>query len=524
LAEGQVYAGDSNFYKRSLNAYAAVTPAQVRMSMTRWLSAPPLRIRLIPGDRPVYQDASGPAKRIAQGVVPPSTKRIVPPIGTLSALKFPAVERSTLSNGVRVTYARRTAVPVTQMALVFDAGVAADQPDARGLQSFALNLLDEGAAGMSSQAIAEREEELGADIGASSTNDVSQVTLSALSANLAPSLDLLQSIVERPDFQPADVERVRTQVLTGIAQQQKDPNGIAARALPALLYGPSHPYGAPGSGDPQAVRGFTRADLVGFQQRWLRPDNVQIFVVSDQPLASLVPQIEARFGQWATPGVAKGAKAFGALPARPTGQRIVLIDRPGSPQSVILGAEVTPVDPRGDVVAVQGASEVLGGNFLSRMNTDLRETKGWSYGVSGNVQLTQNAVPYVIRAPVQADRTGESIAALNSNITDILGAKGVTDEERTRLVSNNVDVLTGRFETGGAVLAALIQNSLYGRPDNYYEALAGRYRALTQVGLNSALKGAVDPRSLVWIVVGDAAKVRPQLDKLGLPVEVMTAR
>ncbi len=525
LAEGQLYAGNPNYYKTSLNAFAAVTPGQVRTTLKQWLGKPAFRMRLVPGDRPAYEETKVTPKAAgaAAGAAPPSTKREVPAIGQVAALQFPGVERARLSNGVQVTYARRSAVPVTQMALVFDAGGAADAPNARGLQGLTLSLLDEGAGGLDAQAIAERQEELGAQIGSSSSADVSQVALSALSANLAPSLDLLEKVVEQPTFAPADVERVRTQLLTGIAQQQKDPNQIAARALPRLLYGANHPYASLGSGDPVAVKGFTRADLVNFQQRWLRPDNVKVFVVSDLPLSALQPQLEARFGTWAAPATPKGTKTFAAVPARPAKQRIVLIDRPASPQSVILGGQVTPLDPRADILAAQGASEVLGGNFLSRINTDLRETKGWSYGVNGNLSLSQQAVPFIVRAPVQADRTGDSIAALNSNIGDILGSKGVSSDELTRLVSNNVDVLTGRFETGSAVLQALISNDLYGRPDNYYQALGGRYRALTQSGLDTALKGAVEPNAFVWVVVGDAAKVRPQLERLGMPIEVMPA-
>ena len=527
LAEGQIYAGDSNFYKRQLNEYAAVTPAQVQAAMRQWLTRAPLKIRLEPGERPPYQEAAGrPAGSTEKaGTPPPSTKREIPPVGEFAQLDFPTIQRTTLSNGIRINYAQRTAVPVTQMALAFDAGNAAEAANQRGLHGLTLGLLEEGAGNLTSQQIAERQEELGAEIGTSSSLDRSIVSLNALSANLGPSLDLLETVVEQPTFAPAEVERVRTQLLTGIAQQQRDPNGIAARLMPTLLYGANHPYAVVGSGDPDAVKAFTRNDIAGFQQRWLRPDNVEIFVVSNLPLSQLTPQLEQRFGSWAVPaGVAKGQKAFTAPPARPTTPTIYLVDRPGSPQSVVIAAQLTPVDPRGDIIPVQGGSEVLGGNFLSRINTDLRETKGWSYGVRGNFGFAQNAAPYTIAAPVQADRTGDSIVALNQQVGDILGGKGVTEEELARLVSNNVNTLPGQFETSGAVLSAMLSNSLYGRPDDYQEQLANKYRALNQAGLDQALKGAIDPKGFTWLVVGDAAKVKPQLDKLGMPVNVVEAR
>jgi predicted Zn-dependent peptidase len=520
LAEGQTFAGDPNFYRRTLNSYAAVTPTQVRTAMAKYLSRPAFRMRLEPGERPAYEEAKGAPKVAAAAAPPPSTKREIPPLSTLAELDFPTVQRAQLSNGIRVNYAQRTAVPITQMAMLFDAGSAADAPTQRGLQAMTLSLIDEGAGGLTSQQIAERQEELGASISADGSADRSTLFLSALSPNLAPSLDLFEKVVEQPAFAPAEVERVRTQVLTGIAQAQKDPNGIASRALPALLYGANHPYAAPPGGDPAAVQRFTRDDLVGFQQRWLRPDNAEVFIVSNLPLSQIMPQLEQRFGSWQAPPTPKGTKTFTAPLARPTSPRVVLIDRPGSPQSVILGGQLTPVDPRGEVVPVSSASEVLGGNFLSRINMDLRETKGWSYGVRSSFNLTQNSAPYIISAPVQADRTGDSIAALNQQIGEFLGAKGVTGDELTRLVANNVSALPGRFETAQAVLGAMISNSLFGRPDNYQEQLAAKYRGLNQASVDQALRQAVDPKSFVWVVVGDAKTVRPQLDKLGLPVEV----
>ncbi|HEX2726579.1 MAG TPA: pitrilysin family protein [Beijerinckiaceae bacterium] len=501
-----------------------MTPAAVQEAFRDFVSRPALKIRLEPGERPAYEEAKGGAPAKGAGTPPPSTKREVPPVGAFAPLDFPEIQRVTLSNGIRVNYAQRSAVPVTQMAIAFDAGQAADAPNGRGLAGLTLGLLDEGAGGLTSQQIAEREEELGAEISAGNSLDRSTVTMSALSGNLAGSLDLVEQLVEQPTFAPADLERVRTQLLTGIAQQQSDPEGIATRVVPGLIWGASHPYAVMGAGDPKAVKAFARADVVGWQQKWLRPDNAEIFVVSNLPLAQLTPQLEARFGKWAAPAVAKGVKQFTAPPAKPANPVIYLVNVPSAPQSVIIAAQRTGLDPRGDVIAAQAGSEVLGGNFLSRINTDLRETKGWSYGVSGSFSLNRNGVPYTIAAPVQADKTGDSIAALNGQIGDLLGGKGVTGDELSRLVSNNVNTLPGRFETSGAVLSAMLSNSLLGRPDTYQEQLAGKYRALTQTSIDQALKGAIDPKAFTWVVVGEAAKVRPQLEKLGYPVKVIEAK
>jgi predicted Zn-dependent peptidase len=521
LAEGQVYAGNPNFYRETLQRYAATTPADVRAAMQQWLGRPALTIRLEPGERPPYVEAKGSARKTRADIPSKKTVRAIPEIGSTPPLDFPDVQHVRLSNGMEVHYAQRSAIPATQVALAFDAGFAADAPNARGVQNLTLSLLEEGADGMTSQQIAEEQERLGAQIGVSGTADRSIVSLAALSANVGPSLDLLADVVQRPTFAPAEVERLRAQTLTAISQAQTEPNAIATRALPPLLYGAAHPYATTMMGEASAVQAARREDLVAFQQRWLRPDNGEIFVVSSLPLAELLPQLEARFGTWGAPAAPKGTKSFTAPPPRPAKPRIVLIDRPGSPQSVIMAGQVTPIDPLGDVVPVSGASEVFGGNFLSRINMDLRETKGWSYGVRSQIGLNVHAVPYTITAPVQADRTADSIRALSQQLTGILGAKGVTDDELARLVSNNVDALPGRFETSGAVLQAMMTNDLYNRPDDYYEQLAGKYRGLSRPALDTALRQALDPSGFVWIVVGDAKTVRPQLAKLKMPIEVV---
>ena len=526
LAEGQVYAADSDFYKKTLDKYAAITPADVKAAMAQWLTRPALTIRLEPGERPPYEESKFTAKKAGKSgdIATPKTPRVIPPVGEPAPLDFPDIAHVQLSNGIRVAYAQRTTVPVTQIGLSFDAGYSADQPGARGLQNLTLSLLDEGAAGMTSQQIAEEEERLGAQIAVGGSADVSNVSMSALSANLAPSLDLLADIVQRPTFDPQELERVRTQVLTAISQAQKDPQGIAARTLPAILYGDAHPYGTTGLGDPNAVKFFARAHLEQFRQRWLRPDNLQIFVVSNLPLAEVQAELERSFGSWAAPTAPLGQKTFGEPPARPKAEKIVLIDRPGSPQSYIMAGQVTPLDPRGEMAAITGANDVLGGTFLSRINMDLRETKGWSYGVRGTVQLNAKVVPYVVTAPVQADRTADSIRALQQNIRDFLTTKGVTDEELERTIANRIKALPGQFETSSSVLSAMQSNALYGRPDNYYELLAAKYQQQTKASLNASLREAVDPNAFVWVVVGDAAKVRPQLRKLGLPIEEVQPR
>jgi predicted Zn-dependent peptidase len=466
--------------------------------------------------------AATPPKPNVDDTIPKPT-RTIPPLGPLQPLTWPAIEHAKLSNGIEIVYANRNAVPLTQLALAFDAGGAADAVNQRGLGAMTLGLLEEGTTSLNAQQVAEAEERLGAQISATNDNDRSAVILSALSPNLEPSLHVLADIVEHPLFAPADIDRVRAQSLAGIAQLMKDPQRVGDRVLPAAIYGSAHPYGAPAGGDPAAIAKFSHEDLVGFQQRWLRPDNVKIFVVSNRPLSEVQAQLESEFGHWAPPAVAKGVKSFPALPPRPSSPKILLVDRPGAPQSTILAGELLPIDPYGDVSPFNIGNEALGGQFLSRLNMDLRETKGWSYGVSGSQSILPNGVAYTISAPVQADRTADALAALSSDLADFLGAKGMTPDERDLAVTNSVNALPGQFETSGALLGGMMRNDLMRRPEDYYARLPARYKAVTVAQANTAVRSAIDPKGFTWVVVGDAAKLKPQLAKLGMPVEVVEA-
>ena len=527
LAEGQLYSDDPDFYKKELAAYAAVTPTQVQAALRKWLSRPVYSQIVKPGEREAYVEAAAAPSGAAPTPAAPIqrvARDAAPVIGPVSNVDFPAVERAALSNGIEVVYARSTTVPVTRVALEFDAGVAADRADRLGAHTLMLNLMQEGTTTRDSKALAEAQERLGASVSVGSSMDRTTASLSAVTTNLQPSLVLLSDVVRNPAFAPAEVERLRAQRLAALANEKTQPGSLAGRALPPLIYGEGHPYGRSfsGSGDETVIRGLTRADLTTEHARWIRPDNAKLFVVSDLPLAELKPQLEAAFGDWRAPTTPKGTKSFdAALPQ--TSARIVLIDRPQSPQSLIYGGQVLPVSGTDDILTLTTANTVLGADFLSRINADLRETKGWSYGVRGSVSTLQNRSPYIVNAPVQANRTGESIAALIGHYKRFLGADGVTQAERDRTVLGDTRGLSGSYETSSQVLGALRANALYGRPDGYQEALAGRINALTAQQMDAAARAAIDPAKFVWVVVGDAAVVKPQLDALGLPVEVRAA-
>ena len=536
LAEGELYSDDPLHFRKDLERMAALSPADVRAAVNRWLSRPVYTLLTLPGERTESGETMGgwgdeaqrpapdPDPRTPVAAVAPAPERSAPPLGTIGNIDFPDVERAQLSNGIPVALVRRTAVPKVAVSLLLDAGVAADALEAPSTQHMVVAMLDEGTSRLNATQIAEAQERLGASIGMSVNLDTSQVTMSALTANLAPSLDLMASLVRDPAFAPSQVERVRQQKLAALAQTMANPGALASRELGPLIYR-GHPYAQPsdGLGTAASLAAITPEALRAAHARWYRPDLARLTVVGDVTMAQLLPQLEAAFGDWSSPAEAKPVKNI-AIPTQPASSRIVLIDQPGAAQSVIFAGRVLPViGTAPDQEALALANDVIGGGFLSRLNDDLRETKGWSYGVYSGVRRPLGPRSFAIQAPVQADRTGEAIAAIRKILTDFPVATPISEEEIERVVEGNIRGLANSLETNSDVLGAVLDNDILGRPDNYYETLADRYRALGNARIEEAATRFLRPDGLTWVVVGDRATVEPQLASLGIPVEVREA-
>ncbi len=540
LAEGELYTGDPDFYRTELARYADATPAAVAAAARSWLGGGSFELTIVPGERqnrdiapataaPKLASAAIPAAAPQGALSPPIDRSALPKVGPTPALAFPPVARATLSNGIKVTLAQRSDLPVVKVMLAFDAGISADDRARPGLQALLLGLLDEGTARRTGPAIGEEKERLGASISATAGIDRTRIVLDALTPNLVASLDLFADIARNPSFDEAELTRVRGQALAGIKAEMTNPQALALRELPPIIYGRDHPYGVPftGTGTAEGVSAVTRADLQAFHARWLRPDNAALFVVGDTTLAQIVPLLETAFGNWQpVAGTAAGTKQFHHV-AAPASARIVLIDRPGAPQSLILGGKVLGVTGRdGNGTAtfpLVAANELLGGLSTSRLNLNIRETKGWAYGVQSLASLVQQQLPFLMFAPVQTDRTADALAAIAADMAAFGTTRPIDAAERDKVVDNGIRSLPGEFENAGAVLGSIERNAVFGRPDDYQATLAARYRALTTADLNRAALQLTDG-AMVWVVVGDRTLVAPQLARLKLPIEVRNAK
>jgi predicted Zn-dependent peptidase len=537
LAEGLLYAGDPAHYKAELERLAALTPAEVRDALQRWLGRPSYTLAVIPGER--TEDGALMGGWGDEGTVPPpepdpkapveatrtAPPRQAPPVAPVAELTFPEVEHARLSNGIEVTLARRMTIPKISLALTFDAGTAADGAERAGTQSLMMELLKEGTTSRSTLEIAVEEERLGAAIGTGTSTDSSTVTMTALTANLVPSLELMADIARNPAFAPAEVARVKDQRLAAIAQEQADPRGLASRAVGPLVYGEAHPYGSVGaSGKPAVIQALTPERLAGEHRKWLRPDTARFTVVGDVTMAELLPALERTFADWTSPAEPKPVKNLTVATPQPA-RKLVVIDRPNSPQSVLLLARVLPLNgTQQGLEALELANEVIGAGFLSRLNTELREEKGWTYGISSSLSGVVGPRRLSVFTPVQSDRTADSIRLILEQMEVFAaGGQGVNQTELQRVTDGNIRALPNSFQTNGQVLGALVTNRLLGRPDDYQSRLPEIYRAIGAQAIDTAAGQYLSPENLAIIVVGDRKQIDEQLKTLAMPIEYLNA-
>jgi zinc protease len=512
LAQSEVFGGSPDFYKTYLNWVGEATPKDVQAASQKWLSDGVFVLTVEP--TPEYKVASSGADRSK-----------LPPVGTPPDLKLPPLQRATLSNGLKVVLAERHNAPVVNMSLIVDAGYAADSLAAPGTARLAMAMLDEGTKTRDSLEIAERAEMLGAQIGAGSNLDTSYISLNSITTKLPESLELFSDILINPTFPDGDLSRLKAQTLAGIQQEKTQPRGIAMRLFPQLIYGEGHAYANPfsGAGSPETVTAMKREDLQAFHKRWVRPDNATLLIVGDTTLDGIKPLLEQRLAAWTNPSEALPKKNLAAV-AGQSKPRLFLVNRTGAEQTQIVAGYAGP--PRSDpqYVAIETLNTILGGNFVSRLNMNLREDKHWSYGASSGLVATAGPGPFIVSAPVQTDKTAESMQEIMKELRDVLGPR-VPDEKEIRFARDSlVLTLPGSNETAGEVAGSYAAIITYGLPDSYWNDFVGEVNALTPAQLQSAAKALVRPEALTWVIVGDLEKIEDGIRKLNLgEVKVLDA-
>lgn len=527
LAECAVYEGDPGCFRTSLANIDKSTAADIKAVAGKWLDVGSHTIVVEPGERtplaelpsetpaPFQMPAVDPKYTTTPSQVDRSAG--VPKTEKFPELKFPALQRATLKNGTQLILAERHDIPVVQLSYQFDGGFTADQGRKPGTASFTMSMLDEGAGERGSLAFADAADALGARFGTGASLDGATIYGSALKENLAPSLALFADLLRKPRFDQHEIDRVKATWIAGIKQEKVQPNAMAMRVLPPLLYGAGHPYAIPftGSGDEEAIAALGREDLVQFHKDWIRPEGATLVVVGDTTLKEIVPLLNRVLGDWKGEGPAPKVPAPAEV-ARPSTPRIYLMDQPGSVQANLIVGQVVPSTMDPGTIRFDFANGVLGGDFTSRLNMNLREDKHWSYGVRASASNTLGQRPWMTMAPVQIDKTAESLQELQREITEFAtGQRPPTDAEVARIRAIQTLSLPGAYETAAAVMSTIASNVRYQRPDDYVFKRKAEIESLTAADVAEAAK-ALDPNALTWVVVGDLKQTEAPIRALGL--------
>lgn len=511
LIEGAVYGGRPDAYKDSLAIMDAARPDDLRDAARKWLSQPAFTLEIHP-----FSNSLTATTEDADRSEPPYP-------ASFPQAEFPELETSELSNGMRLVVATRDAVPVIHLSLQLNSGYAADQFSRPGTAGLTLDMLEEGTVSRDALQISEELAELGADLRIGANLDYAFISLSALTENLEPSLEIFGDVILHPAFPESGLKRLKRLSIAAIQREKMSPISMALRVFPPLIYGPGHAYSLPmtGSGTEASVAALQRTDLVDFHATWFKPNNATMIVVGDTNLAKITPHLEALFAAWTPGDIPDKTISTVALPEH---TRVVLIDRPGSEQSFIIAGHL--MAPKSDQreLAIQAMNFTFGGSFTSRINMNLREDKAWSYGVRSVIIDTMKQRPYFIYAPVQTDRTAASMLELDREFREIRSTRPVTAEEVNTSKRRDTLRLPGRWETARSVMNDIAEIVRFGLPKDYWQRYPDLVAAVNVAEVNDVARALLAPDRLTWVVVGDLDLIEADIRALNFgPVELMDA-
>ena len=501
LASNQTYHGDASYYKNQLKYIQEATVSDIQKTAKKWLTKG--KHILICKPFPEYTVETSTVDRSK-----------LPEVGTPKSSKFPEIQRAKLSNGLKIVLAERKGVSTIVMNMMFNAGYKTDILSKAGTASLAMNLLDEGTKDMTSLEINEKLQLLGATLGTNSDQDFSNVTLNTLKPSLDASLDVFANVILNPAFPDKEFERLRTEQINTIKTEKSQPFGMVLRSMNKYLYGNAHPYSSPftGTGYENTVAEISNNDIENFYKTWINPNNATLIVTGDIDINTLKSKLEKRFSKWNRRDVP--SISFNKAETK-TKNTLYLIDRPESQQSVIIAGHLTEKYGEVSEIALEQMVSILGGDFTSRINMNLREDKHWAYGAGGFVLNAQQDRPFLVYAPVQTDKSAESITELRKEIAEFVTIRPATQKELDKVKTNQVLKLPGQWETNNAVNNSLYNLVKYDLPDDYYQTYDSNVRNITLAELKEVSNKVVNPEAINWFVVGDKAKIVTNLDALG---------
>ena len=442
-------------------------------------------------------------------------RQLAPPAGPEPTFKPPKPRRFKLKNGLEVVLVEFHDLPLIDFNLMIKTGGAANPPDRAGMADLTAHMLDEGTKSRSALAIADQAASLGATLSTGSTWDSSNVSLSTLSRNLDAALALFSDVVVNPSFDAKEFERVRDNLLTAITRRKDSPPTVANLAFTRLLYGQKHPYGWPMAGVEASIKKLTPADLRGFYDKYYRPNNAALLVAGDTTEKALRAKLEAAFAKWRSKA---GAAPKLPVPegAAPT-TRIFVVDKADAPQSSIRVGLIGIERKSPDYFPVTVMNLILGGGFY-RLDLNLREGKGWTYGARSTVDSRRTPGPISAGGEFVALHTADSVGEILKEVGSMRDAD-VTDVELARAKDQIIKSFPARFATRANVAAQLAELAVFGLPDSYVTDYTKKIAAVTKDDIRRVARKYLDPNHLTIVVVGDRKTLTEPLAKLA-PVEV----
>ena len=533
-------AGDPNYIGRDLARYEAVTPASISAAVAKFLRKDARVVVLAqPGAQVLAAEVPTPAMpaMAAMPAMPKMPKdatagkgeleslnadaawRNKPPKPTAArALSLPAARAFTLANGLTVMHVSKPGLPLVSASLVLRAGQSANSVGKPGLASFTAAMLTEGTASRSAQQIADQAANLGTALSSGSGTDSARLDVSSLKSNFPAALGLLADAALNPAFSPAEVARMQAARLAALMQMREQAGAVAALVANRAVYGDAHPLGINAVGDEAAIKATDSAALRGFWQMHYRPDQAALVVAGDITETELRSLAESLFSGWQRPSTAPAVMA--APPATTTAARIVFVDKPGAPQTALAVVAPGPRADAPDAASLKVMNAAMGGLFTSRINTQLREVKGYTYGIYSNYAMGRSSGQFGIQGSVRTDVTGAALTDMFSEING-MRAKPMGAAELTRVRNAQLLSLPGLFDTNGVVVASYASNWALGLPITQITRTPARLAAVTAASAFKAAQDHVEPAALIVVAVGDKAKVLPQLDAWGRkPLEI----
>ncbi|HET8654722.1 MAG TPA: pitrilysin family protein [Longimicrobiaceae bacterium] len=439
--------------------------------------------------------------------------RTVPPApGPLRPYHFPPVSRFVLSNGLPVVVARTDGLPVVTLSVLLRAGGVQEDASRAGLASLTSALLESGAGSKSVAEIAEEVEMLGLDLGASAGWDVAQVEATGLRGHWRAATGVVAELLRRPTFPEGEVERLRAEHIAAILQRRADPRGLANEMASRFVFSADSPFSRPLSGSEATLSGLTRSDVLDFHAAHYSPTGAAVVVAGEIEPSEVEASLSEVLADWAGPSaVASRPSAEPRLSRR----EVFLVDRPGSVQSEIRVGQVGLPRATPDYFPVQVMNAILGGAFTSRLNLNLREERGFTYGVSSSFIMRREPGPFLVSTAVQTEVTAAALTEIFRELDalrTVAPKAAEVDDARNYLAG----VFPLRLQTTDGVAGRLAELVMYDLPEDYFDIYRDRILAVGVDDVHRVARAHLQPERMAVVIVGDAEKIRGAVEELGL--------